>query len=700
GFTATISNPEVTAAGIYNLLVTAPNGCEATGLIIITADEEVPVLTILGDTLGCAPDTIMIQSFSSVAGSTFSWTGPNGFISVSSNPEVTLVGLYNLTVSGPNGCISVNSFEVIADVEVPTVIAIGDTIDCTNDVRQLQGMSNIPGADYYWQGPNGFESFEENPLVDLTGSYNLSVTGPNGCTGIAVADLLDLSDNVIALATIGGSLDCEITSISIDGSSSTIGSSINYSWLDFNNNIIGNTVNINVNAVGVYTLIVNDINTSCFDTIQIAVAGDTITPSAIINVVGEQSITCDNASLILSTDGSSPAANISFEWFFNGNSFSNLSEVEVETAGEYLVEIINLLNGCVDSASFSVAADLEYPIAVASADEELDCFNQSLSLDGTGSSAGNLFEYLWTGGNILSGVETLNPTVDQIGTYTLVVLNSQNGCSSEAEVEVGGSDDFIEGVEIVATEPSCFEENDGSIIIGTIIGGTTPYVYKIDNVITTFGTFENLSAGSYQLKILDGAGCEFDTVIMLNQPIQVLLNLGEDQLISLGDSFLLAPVSTIPFLQLDTFYWTQEELMPCMNCFEQWVMPFETTPYELTVINQNGCIAIDDILIRVKKDRVVFIPNIFTPDNDGNNDVFMIYGGQDVAKVKTFVIFDRWGETLFKKDNFIPNDPVSGWDGTLKGRPLNPAVFVYFAEIEFIDGRVALFKGDFTLIRN
>ncbi len=177
------------------------------------------------------------------------------------------------------------------------------------------------------------------------------------------------------------------------------------------------------------------------------------------------------------------------------------------------------------------------------------------------------------------------------------------------------------------------------------------------------------------------------------------MDLGEDQLISLGDSIYLEPIINIPFPQLDTFYWTYEDLMPCDICFEQWLMPFETTRYELTVVNQNGCIATDDILIQVQKNRLVFIPNVFTPDNDGHNDLFMIYGGQDVLKVNTFSIFDRWGETIFKQENFRPNDPSHAWNGIYKGAPMNPAVFIYFAEIEFIDGRVELYKGDFTLLR-
>ena len=79
----------------------------------------------------------------------------------------------------------------------------------------------------------------------------------------------------------------------------------------------------------------------------------------------------------------------------------------------------------------------------------------------------------------------------------------------------------------------------------------------------------------------------------------------------------------------------------------------------------------------------------------------MIYANiSKIKQVNTFQIYDRWGAQVFQAQNFIPNDPTFGWDGKFKAKKLNPAVFIYFAEIEFIDGSTQLFKGDLTLIMN
>jgi gliding motility-associated-like protein len=96
----------------------------------------------------------------------------------------------------------------------------------------------------------------------------------------------------------------------------------------------------------------------------------------------------------------------------------------------------------------------------------------------------------------------------------------------------------------------------------------------------------------------------------------------------------------------------------------------------------------------------VYIPNIFSPNDDGENDWFTVYADlKGVKQVKQFQIFDRWGDQVFQRENFQPNDPTLGWDGRYRGQEMNPAVFVYYAIVEFIDGQEVLFKGDVTLMR-
>ena len=120
--------------------------------------------------------------------------------------------------------------------------------------------------------------------------------------------------------------------------------------------------------------------------------------------------------------------------------------------------------------------------------------------------------------------------------------------------------------------------------------------------------------------------------------------------------------------------------------------------YELTVSNECGTVS-DAVNVNIESCREVYIPNAFSPNDDGRNDRFYLYDGGDVREIKTFAIFDRWGNQVFLRTNIQPNDYQNGWDGTFKGKPVNTGVYVYFAEIAFRDGYSEVRSGDVALLR-
>ena len=159
--------------------------------------------------------------------------------------------------------------------------------------------------------------------------------------------------------------------------------------------------------------------------------------------------------------------------------------------------------------------------------------------------------------------------------------------------------------------------------------------------------------------------------------------------------------TNIPENKISEVYWTPAEVFSYLGepCLEVIISPLVTTAIQVMIVDSSGYIAEDELQLKVKKNRSVFIPNVFTPNEEGINDIFHIQGTKSVKKVSRFIILNRWGEIIFEHTNFDINDPTQGWDGTFKGDPLNSGVFVYLAEIEYIDGFVSTFKGDVTLIR-
>ncbi|HFB99770.1 MAG TPA: T9SS type B sorting domain-containing protein, partial [Phaeodactylibacter sp.] len=178
----------------------------------------------------------------------------------------------------------------------------------------------------------------------------------------------------------------------------------------------------------------------------------------------------------------------------------------------------------------------------------------------------------------------------------------------------------------------------------------------------------------------------------------LLIKLGDDQFVPLGCEADLQAIINFPKEEIDTLIWTPTS--PCaFPCLDTTITPLNQTRYTVKVIDINGCVAFDTITYWVKKDRHVYIPNAFTPNGDGINDFFVVYGGKDVQEVKTFRVFDRWGELLLEHKNFPPNMTDYGWDGKLDSKRMNENVFVFYVEVLFLDGWVERYAGEVVLHR-
>ena len=165
--------------------------------------------------------------------------------------------------------------------------------------------------------------------------------------------------------------------------------------------------------------------------------------------------------------------------------------------------------------------------------------------------------------------------------------------------------------------------------------------------------------------------------------------------LELGDSYTIQA-----FTPLDDaiFSWSPATWLSCTDCESPVAMPEETILYTLEVTDGNNCSSVDSILISVIFNPGIYVPNAFSPNGDGVNDVFYLFG-EGVARVQLLQIFDRWGEMVFDKANFLPGDPLHGWDGTFRGKPMDPGVFVYYAQLQMSDGSGRMIEGDITLLR-
>ncbi len=364
-------------------------------------------------------------------------------------------------------------------------------------------------------------------------------------------------------------------------------------------------------------------------------------------------------------------------------------------------------------ASTSVKVTIDaIPNADAGFDKELNCDNTEITLGGN-STSGPSITYTWTSidGTALSNEKVKNPTVKAAGRFILQVRDSLSSCFAYDTCVVKKDISKIDSVAYKVIQPNCFGDDNGSFLISNVSGGTPPYQFSLNNgPFTPYKNFSNLKAGSYFVKMKDSKGCPFQDSVIVDQPYEIDVELGalyppdnnnnEKDYLNLGEAADLEAVINFLPTELKKLIWYPQ----CDSCktLDLIVKPQETTLYAVTVINNKGCIAKDNVLVQVKKPRNVYIPNIFHPDSDKDgNRKLRVYLGLDVAKVHYFRIYDRWGDVIhedleFTRDQVYQQD--KGWDGSFRKERAQPGVYSYSCKVEFVDGYIEIYKGDVLMI--
>ena len=209
-------------------------------------------------------------------------------------------------------------------------------------------------------------------------------------------------------------------------------------------------------------------------------------------------------------------------------------------------------------------------------------------------------------------------------------------------------------------------------------------------------------AGEFTVSIFDSRGCRTAVPVIATEPPPVAVSATAEPVVNLGGStFIFAFAESSA--GIDSIFWLEspgDSTLTCYDCLDPIASPLEDTEYELFAVDGNGCVNSVIVFVDVDSDRNVFIPNVFTPNIDGINDLFSPFTGVGVTEVASMNIYDRWGEIVFNRENFLPGSTEAfGWDGTFKGKDASPGVYYYLIRVDFIDGVSLLYRGDVTLVR-
>ena len=389
------------------------------------------------------------------------------------------------------------------------------------------------------------------------------------------------------------------------------------------------------------------------------------------------------------------------------NGFDVVGELNTSalTVGSYAFSYQVNSNGICANDELIVAVNFnETPISDAGETSVLTCNEPTAVIGGSASSVGENMAYLWSG-----SVEdsTAAVTIANLsGTYTLTVTDTETGCSATDEVTIT-QEGAIPILSAAAFGLSCFGANDGRIEVEGVTSGVEPFQYSLDGgELTNEMVFEGLAAGSHTLEVVDANGCTDVLTFDITEPeeLTIILDLNTaSNTIQLGDSVQIMPSFSGAFL---TFDWMPlEAFEPCdlvldsVACLNPWVQPTENITYTLLIGDAMGCTAAESIEVLVESQAKVVFPTAFSPNDDGINDEFRLFANDNAIRVQSFVVFNRWGEKVFERLDFDPNDGSVFWDGTYQSKEMEVGVFVYYAVVEFRDGSVDLFQGNLTLVR-
>ena len=452
-----MQNAVAGAGGMYILSVTnISNNCTSADTIIVPADTIHPVVSVAPPgSLDCDTDTLTLSGSVLPGNTPIAWGtfGPGNIVSGGNtlNPQVISIGVYNMTATNPaNGCTATASVIVSTNYTPPVAAALpADSITCQSSsvILSGSGSSSGPNFSYHWMASPGGNIVSGqntlNPTVNAPASYTLVVTNTiNACTASVTVPVVADTNIVVAVANAPDTLNCVLHTTTLNTIGSSSGPALTYTWTTSDGNISGggNTPNPTVDKPGTYQLLLTNTANGCSATDLAVVEQNLAAPNVQLDPPAQ--LTCAHPTQIIQGQNLSLPGSFSYFWVVapGGNIVSGDSTLHpvVNAPGLYVLTTTNLSTGCIDTDSVTVSLEVGTPVAVASSPGPLTCAAPTQVLSSAGSSSGPNYTYVWTAltGNISGGGNTPNPTVNEPGTYNLLITNNSNGCTATVNVLV------------------------------------------------------------------------------------------------------------------------------------------------------------------------------------------------------------------------------------------------------------------------
>lgn len=680
--TSTSEDVNSLTQGSYQVTVSDLNSCTQTATFTVNQPQVLalnPPVIVNVSCFGGSNGQITSSATGGTGSYTYSWTPANSGSTISALSS----GSYAVTVTDVNSCSASATYAVTEPANAvsfsnPTITDLLCNGVPTGSIS-VSASGGTGAISYSWSHNASLQSSIAQNLP--AGNYTVTATDLNGCTATA-----QYSVNEPSAIVFGNSVITPVSCFGLSDGTATLNVSggtgaYNYLW----NNNPGNNPQTGLRA-GNYNVVVTDAN-GCSASTSLVINQ----PAQISVSLTPTSLTCSNAA------NGQVAANVSggtspyqYNWSVAGSG----SVITGLSAGAYLLTVTDF-SGCSVSASTNVTEPALLTVNASST--QVSCNNSSdgtITAFGNGGTAPYTFN-LYRGGQLLQSNFTGAFIGLSVGGYQLDVVDF-NGCSNTTSIVVPSpvSDLFL----LTTDSTSCYgsQYSDGAAFITGLTLANQPYRYSIDGGPLQYsGDFYGLRAGNHIIRAVNNFGCDTNISFIVLEPAQATLEVNpNDTIIQLGQSIrLYSTFAQFPLSSIVSYNWSPSEGLDCSDCPNPLVSTYNrSNQYTLVVTYNNGCTVTAGSRIFVQNNLDTYIPNAFTPNGDGNNDIFTIYGlGIREIDMK---IFNRWGELVF-----VSTNQQVGWDGTYKGALQNPGVFVYYVRLTYLDGKEVSRTGSLTLVR-
>lgn len=683
------------------LSVTDINGCKDS-----VASKPIRVSTPaakfnMSDSFSSCPPLQVNFSNNSTDYSSFSWNFGDGSTSLLDTPVhlYTYPGVYpvklitkgygscadtlikNITIKGPTGTLTYDSLPQC----YPAYVKFSATASHTQS--------------YTWDFSDGNAIITQNNQTSHTydtGFFipKLILTDSLGCkVAIVGADTVKVY-NVTANAILSDDEGCDSVSVKFTDASQSQDVITHHIWY------FGDADSADVKQVThTYTTIGNFnakliavTKLGCRDTLDIT-APVVVHASPDVKIYGD-TIACATATVnFTGTNNIKDTSQIQWNWNF-GNGLSSTGQnvsTSFNAGGNYNVSLIGINKaGCADTSLQKIKIN---PAPAVSAGPDITvCQNSFYQLSASGA-----IKYLWQGvGLSCTNCASPNTKVDSVATY-IVTGSDAIGCKASDTITLKAITPLL--LSVSGRDTLCVGEKTQFFASGAKTYQWSP-AYYLDNDKSPNPVFTAAKDTSIVYKVI-GYGqqnCFSDTgyVAVKTYPVPHMNFQTGEIVLSVGSSVRLVSNSSPDITQ---WQWQPATGLDNAGSANPVASPKQTITYSCIASNGGGCVARDEVTIRVIcKNTNVFIPNTFSPNNDGMNEMFYPRG-TGLFTVKSFRIFNRWGQLIFEKYNMLPNSSADGWNGTFNGKMLQPDVYVYMMEIVCENGMNIPVKGNVTLLR-